>query len=99
MSLNLDDLHITFFNEIIFDTPQLFQFISRTPTLRALEKGCIAFNYDAVMVKFPLQTSDYKALRVDIPCTASGWQRFQPLSRSAPCTSASRLHVRRPLHT
>jgi hypothetical protein len=70
----LVNLHITFFNEIIFDTPQLFQFISRTPTLRALEKGRIAFSDDAVMVKFLSQTSDYGALSVDIPCTASGWQ-------------------------
>jgi hypothetical protein len=70
----LDDLYITYFNEIIFDTPQLFQFISRTPTLRALEKGRIAFSDDAVMVKFLSQTSDYGALSVDIPCTASGWQ-------------------------
>ena len=34
----LNDLHITFFNQIIFDTPQLFQFISRRPTLRAPEE-------------------------------------------------------------
>jgi hypothetical protein len=70
----LDDLHITFFNEIIFDTPQLFKFISRTPTLRAPEKGRIAFSDATVLVKFPSQTSDYGALRVHIPCTASGWQ-------------------------
>src|SRR6267154_4411909 len=70
----LDNLRITFFNEIIFDTPQLFQLISRTPTLRAREKGRIAFSDDAVMVKFPSQTSNYKALRMDIQCTASGWQ-------------------------
>jgi len=70
----LNHFHIIFFNEVIFDTPQLFQFISRTPTLRAPEKGCITFRYDAVIVKFPSKTSDYKALRVDIPCTASGWQ-------------------------
>ena len=70
----LDNLDITFFNEIIFDTPQLFRFVSRTPTLREPEKGRIAFSNDAVMVKFPSQTSDYGALKVDIPCTASGWQ-------------------------
>jgi len=73
-ALRLDDLHITFFNEIIFDTPQLFQLISRTLTLRAPEKGRIAFSDDAVMVKFLSQTSNYKALRMDIQCTASGWQ-------------------------
>ena len=69
----LDDLDITFFNEIIFNTPQLFQLISRTPTLRAPEKGRIAFCDDAVTVKFPSQT-DYRALTVRIPCMASGWQ-------------------------
>ncbi len=47
----LDKLHITFFNQIIFDTPQLFQFISRRPTLRAPEKGYIAFNSKAITVK------------------------------------------------
>jgi hypothetical protein len=73
-SPQLDDLHITFFNEIIFDTPQFFQFISRNPTLRAPEKGRIAFSYDAVTVKFPSQISDHRGLSVDIPCKASGWQ-------------------------
>ena len=38
----LDDLHITFFNQIIYDTPQLVQFISRRPTLSEPEKGLIA---------------------------------------------------------
>jgi hypothetical protein len=62
------------FNEIFFDTPQLFQFIGRTPTLKAPEKGRIAFSDDAIMVKFPSRSSDYGALRVHIRCTASGWQ-------------------------
>ena len=70
----LNEMHITFFNQIIFDTPQLFQFISRTPTLRALDKAYIAFNSEAVIVKFPSQTSEYGVLNVEIPCTASEWQ-------------------------
>jgi hypothetical protein len=70
----LDDLRITFFNQIIFDTPQLFQFISRRPTLRAPEKGYIEFRSGAIIVKFPSQTSDNGALSVKIPCTASEWQ-------------------------
>jgi hypothetical protein len=70
----LNELHITFFNQIIFDTPQLFQFISRRPTLRALEKGHIEFNSKAIIVKFPSQTSHYRVLSVEIPCTASEWQ-------------------------
>jgi hypothetical protein len=70
----LNKLHITFFNQIVFDTPQLFQFISRRPTLRAPEKGHITFSSKAIIVKFPSQTSDYDVLSVQIPCTASEWQ-------------------------
>jgi hypothetical protein len=70
----LDKLHITFFNQILFDTPQLFQFISRRPTLRALEKAHIAFKSGAVIVKFPSQTLNIAALRVEILCRLSEWQ-------------------------
>src|ERR1700679_2614780 len=70
----LNELHMTFFNQIIFDTPQLFQFISRRPTLRALEKGHITFNSKAIIVKFPSQTSDDDVLCVQVPCTAPEWQ-------------------------
>ena len=34
----LDFLDITFFNDIVFDTPQFTQFISRTPRLEAFDK-------------------------------------------------------------
>ena len=67
----LGGLDITFFNQIIFDTPQLFQFISRKPMLRAPEKGHITFYPKAITVKLPSQISDYAVLSVEIPCTAS----------------------------
>ena len=71
----LHKLDITFFNQIIFDTPQLIQFVSRIPTLRASEKGHIRFDSKAIIVKFPSQTtSDYDVLSVDIPCKALEWQ-------------------------
>ena len=70
----LGELHITFFNQLILYTPQLFQFISRRPMLRAPEKGHIAFSSKAVIVKFPSQAPDYDGLRVEIPCTVSEWQ-------------------------
>ena len=76
-SPRLDDLHVTFFNQIIFDTPQLFQLISRTPTLRTLgaqEEAHIEFSLDTVTVRFPSQTSHSIVLRVSILCTASEWQ-------------------------
>jgi hypothetical protein len=70
----LNEMHITFFNQIIFDTPQLFRFISRRPTLSSPEKGDIEFSPEAIIVKFPSVPSDYGILSVEIPCTASDWQ-------------------------
>ena len=70
----LKKMHITFFNEIVFDTPQLLQFISRTPTLRAQEQGHIVFSHRESVVKFRSQTSDNGELFVQIRCTASDWQ-------------------------
>ena len=70
----LDGFHITFFNQIMFDTPQLFQFISRRPALRAPQKGHMVFNSKDIVVKFQSQTSDYDRLSVKILCSASDWQ-------------------------
>jgi hypothetical protein len=88
----LRGLHITFFNQIIFDTPQLFQFISQRPALRALEDGHIAFNYEAISVRFSSQTFDYGALSVQILCAVSEWQLSsleQVCGSSLPPVSAS----------
>jgi hypothetical protein len=65
----LDDLNITFFN--VFDTPQVMQFISRTPTLEALEIANVVFSRDAAWVSF---SSDYGELKVKVPCRESDWQ-------------------------
>ena len=71
----LNGLRITFSTQSIHDTPQLFQFISRTPTLRAPKKGHIAFSFASIVVKFPLQTTDLGVLSVKIPSmTTSEWR-------------------------
>jgi len=72
----VDDLGITFFNQTIFDTPQLFQFISRRPTLRTPEMCHIEFEPGVVTVIFELQTyrDEYEGLQVEILCTVSEWQ-------------------------
>jgi len=98
----LSGLHITFFNQIIFDTPQLFQFISRRPTLRAPEEGRITFLPESIFVEFLSQTSDYGLLWVAIPCTASEWQLSSleqictstclPFPRWKTCTSSARYY-------
>jgi hypothetical protein len=66
------NLNITFFNQITFDIPQLFRFISRRPTLRAPEKGHIGFDFKVANVTS--QTADCGVFRVDILCMGSEWQ-------------------------
>ena len=67
-------LRISLFNQIIFDLPQLFQFISRTPTLRVPEEGYIGFKPEVIYVKFPVQTPNYGIFIVEISSTTSEWR-------------------------
>jgi hypothetical protein len=70
-ALQLNCLTITVFNDIVFDTPQLIQFIRRTPNLKAFEKADIELRYYAAMVKFSLQASpsrDERYLSLGILC-------------------------------
>ena len=66
----LKDLDITFFNQIVFDTPRLVQFISRTPILK-FEKARVVFWDRAARVKI---SSNYGELEVEILCRESDWQ-------------------------
>ena len=71
----LDELNITLFNDIVFDTPQLTQFISRIPTVEALEKAHVTFDGDAAAVELSSQTSGKSdILKVRIPCRELDWQ-------------------------
>ena len=73
----VNEMRITFFNQIIFNTPQLFRFISRRSswsTQGQPERGHIEFSSEAVTVKFLSQPSDCGVLSVGIICTASEWQ-------------------------
>jgi hypothetical protein len=67
-------LDITFFNQIMFDTPQLFQFISRRPTLRAQGKVDIEFHPSLVIVKFSPRKYGYNVFDIRILSRASEWQ-------------------------
>ena len=73
----LDILDIAFFNQLIFNTPQLFQLISRRPTLRTPKKGYITFYPHTIHGIFPLQTSEYDrppGLALQVICRTSDWQ-------------------------
>jgi hypothetical protein len=67
-------LSITFFNDTVFDSPQLVQFISRTPMLTRLEKAGVSFGDGTARVNLSSQTSNYGELSVKIPCRELDWQ-------------------------
>ena len=70
----LNELHITFFDQRIYDLPQLCQFISRRPTLRAPKIGHVTCCLEAISVRFPSQTPDRGVLSVQILYQWSGRQ-------------------------
>ena len=70
----LDRLHITFFHQLIFDTPHLIQFISRAPKFKALDEACVLFSHKDVRVKLPLPQTFDGVLRLGISCRQSDWQ-------------------------
>ena len=70
----LNRLDITLFNQIIFDTPQSIQFISRAPTLETFEKAFVIFGGGAASVILSSQTSVNGRLVMKIPCIELDWQ-------------------------
>ena len=69
----LDELNITLFNDIVFDTPQLIQFISRTPIMKALERAHVTFQGDNATVRLS-STGKSEELKVEILCSELDWQ-------------------------
>ena len=65
----LDELYITFFHQLIFDTTQLIRFISRTPKFKACDDALVQFFDRSVRVS----TID-KALKLAVSCRPSDWQ-------------------------
>ena len=80
----LNELAVTVFSDLEFDTPQFIQFVNRTPRLRALERAQITFWNGSAHVKFFPRTSDHGYLDVGIFYTGMYWQ-FSFLVRV--CTS------------
>ena len=72
----LNDTQIQFFNRLLFDTPLLCHFISRTETLNAPHLSHITFSSYHVQVNLFERkgTDDYKALELGILCKPSEWQ-------------------------
>jgi hypothetical protein len=82
----LDDLEITFFHESIFDTPNLPQFISRTPCLKAHDEAHVVVSHSGVRLApgrlFPSARGFQVGL--EVPYNQSGWPSpFAQVCRSS----------------
>ena len=71
----LDCLEMKFFNQLIFDTPQLIQFINRTPELKGYNQAYPYFSSLDVGVKFPPKVARFdNGLKLAISCKQSEWR-------------------------
>ena len=77
-------VHITFFYQPIFDTPQLAQFISRTPKLQAHDKVQVIFYGSSAHFTSPRLYKKEKGFELKISCDRLDWQL---LSMVQVCTS------------
>ena len=93
----LDSLQIKFFHQLIFDTPQLTRFITRTPELKARNEARMVISHSGASVLVPGAVG--RGLRLDILCRVSDWQLSslaQACSSSFPQTlisSLEHLHI------
>jgi hypothetical protein len=69
----LDDLDITFFHQLIFDTPQLVQFVSHTPNFTAYDEARVIFSDSHATFVLPGR-DDHGRLELIISCEQSDWQ-------------------------
>ena len=83
----IDYLDITFFHQLIFETPQLTQFFNRTPKLQTHDKAQVFFADWGGSVALS-QTSDGR-LNLGVSCKQSDWQ----LSSLAQLCSSSFPHI------
>ena len=83
-------LSMTFFNDIDFSTPELIQFISRTPTLGVYDEASLIFNDREAIVRLlpQLEPSHEREVQVKILCQMSDWQLS---SLAQICTLSLRL--------
>lgn len=65
---------VNFTHEIGFDNPQLSQFISRTPALRAPDEAHVIFDDSAGLVTLSSKTSGPGQFNVEMPSGALEWQ-------------------------
>jgi hypothetical protein len=90
----LDRLDIKFFHQLIFDTPQLAQFVARAPNIQLPVEVRIVFSGSSVEVISPRIRS--RSFALEINCRQSDWQlssMAQVCSSSFPISTVERLYI------
>jgi hypothetical protein len=72
----LDEMHITFFNQIDFDCPRLARFVNCTPTLRACGEAHVQFDdcTASVRLRYRAPNFSFGDLLIRISCREPDWQ-------------------------
>jgi hypothetical protein len=71
----LSNIEITFFNQLIFDTPLLRHFISRTEIVRAAHRAFISSYTDNVLFSlYPQNGTEDEGVTLSIACEPLDWQ-------------------------
>jgi hypothetical protein len=70
----LCQLWARFFNDIVFDTPELIRFVSSSSTFKAPNRAHLCFDRRAAHVKLETQTSQSDHFQVQILCRELNWQ-------------------------
>ena len=96
----LDNVEITFFNQLIFDIPQLPQFMRRLNRFKAFDQAYVLFQSLYVQVRlFPQAgTGDEANFKLKVSCKPSDWQLSsvaQICDWSTPCSTVEHLHIRK----
>jgi hypothetical protein len=88
----LHQFSITFFYDIDFDTPELNQFVGRTPTFGAYDKAYLIFNSEDALVRLQSHPgpSDYGLGMVEVKILCQGPHEQLP-SLAQICNSSLRL--------
>ena len=70
----LDKLTVTFFHQLLFDTPRLGQFISRTPNFKTYDEARVSFTKWDVHFTFPQKINRDRKLDIHILGNHPDWQ-------------------------
>ena len=88
----LDSFEIILFHQLIFDTPQLIQFISRTPMLEMHNEAQVCFSELYVGVAFQKASSSRCHLSLQISCRRPEWQLSSMAQICTSLFSRSSIH-------